>query len=149
MALLALHDIEDAHGFCAAIVCRSNLILDYYAREDLTAYLVGECWILSLRYDRGDPQYPPRFSVFATNILRRRTVDWIRKRNGRTRWVFHDRVHERPRPSLVPLDSGLLDTEPAGSGDPATDCSPDLERLLGAGDSQRARDYEALGLDAA
>ena len=60
--------------------------------------------------------------------LRLRVVDWIRARNGRTRWAFSDgHVHERKPPQLVPLDE-LGESLASGSGDPADGCDSDLER---------------------
>ena len=72
---LRLHDVDDAEAFCTAIVTRSGLSLSWSDREDLEQFLVVQMWELSLRYDRGDPQYPPRFAAYATNILRKRVVD--------------------------------------------------------------------------
>ena len=102
---LSLHGIDDVEAFAAAIVNRSRLELNHHDREDLACYLVETAWELSLKYQRGDPKYPPRFSVYAAPILRNRVVDWQRKRFGRTRWVFHDRVHMRPGVELVSLDA--------------------------------------------
>ena len=146
---LQLHDIDGAERFCSAIVSRSGLQLSFHDAEDLNEYLLVECWQLSLRYQAGGIS----FSTWAGNTLRRRSVDWIRKQNGRTVWKFKDRVHERPRPVLLSLSMDgpdgdrLRSTLDQGAGDPAADCDPDRERLLGDGDQARARDYAILGLD--
>jgi hypothetical protein len=143
-----LHDIDDAERFVGAIVSRSGFSLSFHDREELGEYLLVECWQLSLRYDRGDPQFPPRFSVHATNILRRRLVDWQRAKHGRTIWRFGDgRVHERQLPSFLPFD-GLDDALGAGEGDPADGGDSDLGRVATTGDRQRARDLWTLGLEA-
>jgi hypothetical protein len=101
---LVLWDVDDAARFCSAIVTRSGLALSHHDREDLQQHLFIQIWELSLRYDSGDPKFPPRFSVYATNLLRLRIVDWQRAKLGRSRWTFHDRVYERERPQLVSLD---------------------------------------------
>jgi hypothetical protein len=100
---LALWDVDDAVGFVSAIVTRSGLSLSWSDREDLEQFLLVQAWELSLVYDTGDPKYPPRFAVYATNILRKRVVDWQRKRY-RTIWKFKGRVYERPQPQLVSFD---------------------------------------------
>lgn len=151
-AKLSLHGIDDVEAFAGAIVQRSWLELSHHDREDLHAYLVAECWRLSLRYERGDPQFPPRFSVYATPILRNRVVDWQRKRFGRTRWTFKDQVIERKLPQLVSLDADdperdrLVDRLGAGAGDSAADWDEALGGLVGERDRTRAWDYETLGL---
>jgi DNA-directed RNA polymerase specialized sigma24 family protein len=146
---LQLHDIDDAERFVGAIVSRSGFSLSFHDAEDLGEYLLVECWQLSLRYQAGGIS----FSTWAGNTLRRRSVDWIRQQNGRTIWRFGDgRVHERPRRELVSFDDDAerdrmdlaLGTE---SGDPAADCDPDRQRLLGDGSRSRNRDYALLGLD--
>jgi hypothetical protein len=141
VTLLKLHDVEDAERFVGAIVTRSGLVLSWSDREDLEQFLLVQAWELSLRYEAGGIS----FSSFAGTTLRLRLVDWQRQRNGRTRWVFRDRVYERPRATLVSLDE-LDEPLATGSGDPAADSSPDLERLLTTGDRQRAEDLWTLGL---
>jgi hypothetical protein len=144
---LELHDIDNAEGFVSAIVARSGLELDHHDREDLCQFCLVLCWQLSLQYEpniiRGG------FSTWAGITIKKRINDWQRKRYGRTKWTFKDRVYERPRTELVSFDAELDNTLASGSGDPASDCSPDLERVLDSGRRTRARDYEALGLDAA
>jgi DNA-directed RNA polymerase specialized sigma24 family protein len=141
---LQLHDIDDAERFVGAIVTRSGLALNFHDAEDLSEYLLVECWQLSLHYQAGGIS----FSTWAGNTLRRRSVDWIRQRRGRTIWRFGDgRVHERQLPSFVPFD-GLDDALGAGSGDPADSGDSDLGRVATTGDRQRARDLWTLGLEA-
>jgi hypothetical protein len=147
---LALHDIEDVEAFVWRIVHRSRLDLDFYDQEDLATYLVETCWELSLRYKPGTGS-TSSFAGWAATNLRKRVVDWQR-RKYRTRWVFKDRVYERPRPEIISLDGNNPGGDPLGAAlgtsgsDPAADRSPDLARLLGTGGGGRARDYETLGL---
>lgn len=141
MPVLALYDVDDTTAFVAAIVNRSGLALSWSDREDLEQWLVIQAWELSIKYDSGDPQYPPRFSVYATNLLRLRVVDWIRQRNGRTRWTNPNgnigAVYERKRTELVSLDVNDACDDGVGSAlaGSSLDCSErelsDELRLLG------------------
>jgi DNA-directed RNA polymerase specialized sigma24 family protein len=140
---LPLFDVRDVEALCTSIVQRNRLSLDHRDREDLIAYLIATCWELSLRYEPGRTS----FSTWAGNTLRLRVFDWNRARNGRTRWQFSGHVYERERPRLVPLDAELVDTLPAGAGEPALDSDPDLGGIFDPGGSQEARDYLVLGLD--
>jgi DNA-directed RNA polymerase specialized sigma24 family protein len=141
---LKLWDVDDASAFVWAIVRKGGRELDYHDAEDLHAYLLAECWRLSLRYVPGGVD----FDGWAAKILRVRVVDWERQRSGRTRWQFADRTYERTRPTLVPLDDDSMgDAERAQSSDPETDCDSSLRRVLAGGSSTRARDYETLGLE--
>lgn len=145
--MLPLHDVRDAEAFASAVIDRSNLSLRWHEREDLLAYLLATAWELSLAFD---PGRGASFSAFAGAALRRHVVDWQRKRFGRTVWKFRDRVHERPRTVVVSLDEpGLVESLAARRGDPQTDRSPDLGRLLAGGGRERARDLATLGLGAA
>jgi hypothetical protein len=56
-------------------------------------------------------------------LLQLRRVNWTRSRFGRNRWVFKDRVYERPRVDLVSLDS--LDTDEDRMGNPVAGSSVD------------------------
>jgi DNA-directed RNA polymerase specialized sigma24 family protein len=140
---LPLFDVRNVEALCTSIVQRSRLSLDHHDREDLTAYLIATCWELSLRYEPGKTS----FSTWATTTLKLRTIDWNRKRNGRTRWQFSGHTYERERPQFVSLDAELVDTLAAGAGDPALDSETDLAGVLDAGGSPEARDYLALGLE--
>jgi hypothetical protein len=148
---LSLWDVDDAVAFTAAIANRSGLNLSWSDREDLEQYLLVEIWRLSLRYERGDPQFPPRFSVYAAPLLALRTVDWIRQRNGRTRWQFAGSTYERKRPRRVPFDDSARDrldqahAESDGDREAGGDLS--IAGLDSDGDRRRARDYEILGLE--
>ena len=125
---LRLHDVDDAERFTRAIVTRSGLTLSFHDREDLGAYLVETCWELSLRYQAGGPS----FSTYAGTILRRRAVDWVRQRDGRTIWKFKHRIHERPRREFVSLDGpargGLVETLAERDGDREADRDEALGR---------------------
>jgi hypothetical protein len=147
-SLLSL-DIRDVESFTGRIVERSKLHLDHSDREDLHAFLVAECWLLSTRYSPGGIS----FSSLAGATLRLRVVDWQRQRFGRTRWTFKNgREHVRERPKLVSLDADdslsdrLDESLAARSGDPSADSPTDLERLLEGGDREAARDIAAMGL---
>ncbi len=141
---LALWNIDDAERFCWAIVGKAGRELNYHDAEDLHAYLLAECWRLSLRYIPGGAD----FDGWASRILKLRVTDWERQRSGRTRWAFKDRTYERQRPQLVPLDdAGMGDVESPGFSDPEADCASNLMRVFGNGDSTRPGDYAALGLD--
>jgi DNA-directed RNA polymerase specialized sigma24 family protein len=146
---LQLHDIDDAERFVGAIVSRSGLKLSFHDREELGEYLLVECWQLSLRYQAGGIS----FSTWAGNTLRRRSVDWIRQRNGRTIWRFGDgRVHERPRPELVSFDDDaerdrLAGALAEGDGYRETDRDEGLGWLYAERDRARIRDEYELGLD--
>jgi hypothetical protein len=145
---LALHDVADAERFCAFIVTQSRLELSYHDREDLHAWLLSECWLLSLRFEPGGIS----FSTFAGNTLRRRAIDWQRSHFGRRTWRFKDRVYERPKVELVSLDATEEDRLERAltvqAGDPEADSDPAFGGLLSDGDRQRARDLDALGLSA-
>lgn len=127
---LALHDIADVEAFTHALTRR--LDLPWHQHEDLQAWLIETCWELSLDYTPGGIS----FSTYAGTTLRRRITDWERHTRGRTRWQFKDRTYERQLPTITPLDPD--DPHPAPTGDPATDSSTDLARLLRAPGSDEA-----------
>lgn len=135
---LSLHDIRDVEAFCAEIIGRFNL--SHHEREDLLAYLVEECWILSRQHRPG----PYSFASRASHILRRRVADLERQR-FRTRWVFADRVYERPRPEFVPLDDRpeLADHTQSVDASPYSDAF--ARRLLRERSSQPARGDRSVG----
>src|SRR4051794_31232370 len=107
-----LHDIRDVEAFCERAIQRSGITeFGYLDREDLLAELVCFCWEIESVFD------PDRasFSTYATHRLRRFIVDW--KRSGyRTRWVFKDRVYERPKPELVSYEEELTDDAKSKTG---------------------------------
>jgi DNA-directed RNA polymerase specialized sigma24 family protein len=150
---LALHDIDDAAAFVAALVNRSGLSPSWSDREDLAQSLLIVAWELSLRYHPGGIS----FSTFAGRTLRLRIVDWQRSgAGGRTTWKFRNadgslRVHERQLPQLVPLDDSARDrleqSLATRNGDREDGGDLGLGGLDGGGDRQRALDYETLGLD--
>ena len=148
---LRLFDVEDTFGFCRRFLDDAGTELSYHQREDLHAYLVSECWRISLEFD---PDRGVYFSAFATGVLKRRRVDWLRKERGRTRWSFRGRIHERKLPSFTSLDADGPERNRLGAalgawgGDPAAGRDPELARLLDDGGRRQARDYELLGLEA-
>jgi hypothetical protein len=97
----ALYDIDDVERFTASIVQRSRFKLDAHERDELHAYLIETAWELSRDFRPGGIS----FSTYAGGTLRLRCVDWHRSRFGRQRWVFRDRIYERPRVELVSLDA--------------------------------------------
>jgi hypothetical protein len=112
----SLLDIRDVESFTGRIVERTSGRLSVEDREELHVYLIAECWELSTRFQPGRIS----FSSYAGTNLRLRVVDWTRGRFGRTRWVFKDRVYERPRVEIVSLDAddpelGRLDESLAAS----------------------------------
>lgn len=132
---LRLHDIRSIEDFCAALIPNSwQDKLEPHDYEDLLAYLIATAWELSLHHD------PTRtsFSTRAGNTLRRRQHDWLRQRNGRTRWTQPKsgsgtplgHVYERPRPVLVSLDTELDATLADRTVDGPEDRLSDLHRLL-------------------
>jgi DNA-directed RNA polymerase specialized sigma24 family protein len=152
---LALHDIDDAERFVGSIVGRSGLKLSWDAREDLEQFLLTTAWEISLTFE------PRRssvgFSTYCGTILRRRTHDWVRQKNGRTKWQFRNpdgslRIHERePRPRLVPFDDSARDRleQSLAEGDGDREAGGDLSfaGLDSDGNRPRLSDYEALGLE--
>jgi DNA-directed RNA polymerase specialized sigma24 family protein len=102
---LALFDVDDTERLAAVALAAQLRRMGAHLREDdqedALAFLVATIWEASLRYD---PAHCSSFSRYAYQIARRRTVDFIRLRNGRTRWQSKDRLHERASPELVSLD---------------------------------------------
>ena len=103
---LALEDVADVEGFCAALLDeqlhRLGAHLRPHDREDALAYLVSEAWRLSVRYDASVGQ---SFSKYAHSTLTLRVTDWYRGRFGRSRWTFSNgKSFERRRPELASLD---------------------------------------------
>ena len=80
---LSLHDVRDVEAFCAKVVHRSGLRLDTDQQNNLLAYLIGECWLLSERYDPGNG-HTTSFAGWAAHDLRRRVIDWARAEYGRS-----------------------------------------------------------------
>lgn len=149
---LALHDVDDAERLCGSVIARSGLTLDYHDREDLLAYLLALTWELSERWEQPATARGWGFRAWATTTLRLRVIDWERQRFGRTKWQFASGVYERPRVELVSLndpgDDRLGTALTVQAGNPSSDCDPTFGGLLEDGDSQRARDLDALGLSA-
>src|SRR5262245_22704083 len=126
---LSLHDIDDVEAYCVYLINRQRrggyAGHDY---EDLLAYLIGEVWRLSLRYDKS------RGSSFRNFVARYQPVNnWERKHFGRTVWRSPSYTYVRERPTLVPLDDCHDLADPAGALDPATDRLSDLLGIQRAG----------------
>jgi len=140
--------IQDVEAFCARIIERSGLELRYHDREDLLAYLIETAWDLSLGFE---PEYSTVvFSTYCGTILRRRVVDWQRRRFGRSRWVFKDRVVVRPRVDVISIDASpslLDDTLDEEQSDREASSNSALAGLLGSGSRQRAQDLQELRLE--
>ena len=147
----SVHDVSDVEALLARALTRSRYANELRAdeRDDLVTYLFEFAWKLSQKFDPGRGS----FATFLFSCSGRAIADYHRSRY-RTKWVFRDRVYERPRPELVSLDD-LIDRDllggslGTGPGAPADGWSPDLGRLLGARDSSRARDANTLGLGGA
>jgi DNA-directed RNA polymerase specialized sigma24 family protein len=147
-----LEDVGDVEALVATLARDVAADLQWHEREDLVAYLLGLVWE---RHEKWDREKTPSFRQFATYLLRLRIVDHCRQQRGRTRWTFSSGyTYERVRPELVSLEFPVGDGElelgevvAARTGDPQTDCDPDLSRLLGGGSRQRAQDLDALGIE--
>jgi hypothetical protein len=135
---LALHDVVDVEKFCGRILDDQlrafGIRLRSHDDEDAVAYLIGQTWELSLRYD---PAHGQSFSKFARAQLRLRVVDWLRKKLGRTNWSQSDRgVVKRARREVLSLDRFVDETREldggigAGTLDSPRGCDPTLGRLL-------------------
>jgi hypothetical protein len=144
---LSLHGIDDVEAFTAGIARHSHFELSYHDRQELHAYLITECWKLSLQYQPGIIR--GGFQLWAGTTLRRRLIDWERQRFGRTKWQFGDRTYERPRTEIVSLDDPerdqLRDALGAGTGDLEASWDETLRGLHTGRDRARARDLEILG----
>lgn len=123
---LPLHDIRDVEAFCNDIIHRRHLQLTPHQHEDLLAYLIEETWELSTRYQPGGIT----FSTWAGNTLRRRLVDHIRTRDGRTIWRFATHTYERPRPTIISLDTELGHPQRHQHLDDPAPSDTDLDRVL-------------------
>lgn len=120
---LTLHDIRDTEAFCNHLIHNSHLDLQPRDRDDLLAYLISEAWRLSETYDHGNPKYPSRFSVIATDRLRKRITDWLRTN-------LTDRRYPSNHVTLEPLDDQLAGTLTGSPLDDPAHRSPDLQRAL-------------------
>lgn len=152
---LELHDLRDTEKLCREVLGRFDRGHGSRLRddEDAIAWLIAECWSLSERFEP-DPT-GTAFSTYAFRTLSLRTVDYIRRTEGRTKWQFADRVYERERPVVLSLDAcapgdddgdvELGELVAAGDGDPAARRDSDLlARLLEGGDGERDRDHDLI-----
>src|SRR5690242_20591314 len=142
---LTLHDIRDVEQFTGRIIQRAHLDLSAQDNEDLWAFLISTAWELSLLYERGDPQYPPQFSTYATNILRLRVKDWQRRDGRRTKWQFASHTYERVLPSFTTLDDRPDEPDPGEPVDAQVGGLSDLIGLLGARGGALPRGEHGLG----
>lgn len=80
--VLPLGDIRDVEKLCDRVVAQATrgAALTPHQREELVAHLIGEVWILSLRFN---PERGARFSTFVIGQLRLRVIDWQRRKMGR------------------------------------------------------------------
>lgn len=126
---LGLHDVQDAEAFAVAAIHRAaskeSMGWPEWKREELLADAVSHLWELSIRYD---PDIGT-FRGYANQRLVWFVVDWIRKREGRTRFKFgpdaqHIRVefrqggglYERPRRETLSLDAHVHTGEESRQG---------------------------------
>jgi DNA-directed RNA polymerase specialized sigma24 family protein len=142
---LRLFDVRDTEAFCWRIVRSSNPDLNHHDAEDLCAFLVASAWEISLTFD---PSKGVWFSRYARTRLRNKTVDWVRKEKGRTKWTFSGgRVYERKRPQFVSFDDELVSSLRALGSDPEDGGDPDFRRPVSERSRRRSRDLECLGLE--
>lgn len=127
-------------------------------KDDLKAYLIAECWRISLAYD---PARSQRFRGYAYSLLTFRCTDWLRKDEGRTVWKWKDTEYQRERPEVWSLDIvfGGADFDEPGSrgrdvslgelvgdraGGDAADRAADVARLEDQRDRRRDRDFDVI-----
>ncbi len=117
-------------------------------REDLLAYVVGELWRSSLKYN---PDKGPAFSTYGYRLAGARIVDWYRLKLGRSKWSFGDGssyTRERQQPLSLDAQSqngdSLGDDLAAGAGDGEEDRGAFVAGLEDSGDGSRDRDHALL-----
>ncbi len=157
---LELWDIDDAERFARHVIERTArrdaLGWPEWKREELLADSVAHLWELSIRYK---PEIGT-FSGYAGRFLRFYIIDWIRYREGRTKFKFgpdatHIRlefrqsggVYERPRREQVSIDGELAESLGSGSMDTSLDCDSDFRGALTRGDSPEAWEAAEMGVD--
>lgn len=139
---LALHDIQDVEAFTATILQRNRRTTATEDHEDIHAWLIETCWELSLIYRPDNATV--RFSTYARTTLTYRLTDYIRTRNGRTRWQFKDRTYERPRPTLISLDDPELEhAHQRRTMDPPERSDPSFVRALYSRTSRPPQDHHS------
>jgi hypothetical protein len=137
---LILHG-EDVEALCGKVVTLSRLELTYHEREDLLAYLIEECWELSLRYRPGGIG----FGAYANTTLKKRAIGWDQRiRRRRLKWQFKDRTYQRPSVDVVSLDQ-LDATQREVVMDNPSDSDADLLRILRKGGRARTGDTNGPG----
>lgn len=151
---LVLFDVQDAEAFAAAAIHRTarkeSMGWPEWKREELLADSVSHLWELSTRYDPAIGT----FRGYANQRLVWFVVDWIRKREGRTRFKFskdatHIRaefrqsggLYERPRRETFSLEEpGLVESLGSRRLDPHELAdSADLRGTIARGAGPEAR----------
>jgi hypothetical protein len=131
-----LLDVEDVEAVVRQELADATRRRGGYLRADAVAWLLGEAWQASERFDpgRGVP-----FRAYLKRTIKLRSVDFLRAQLGRSRWTFSDgRVHERERrqplsldgPAGGPSDDRLGDTLPGSGLDDAACRLADELRVL-------------------
>jgi hypothetical protein len=120
--------------------------------DDAPSFVISEVWRASLDFDESRGS----FSARASSIASARTIDWLRQRLGRSKWVWSTHAYEREQPLVVSLDAPassdngdirLGDVIAERAGDRETDRDALSARdLLDERARHRARDYDELGL---
>jgi len=124
----------------------SNLPIVFDEREDLIQELLIVAWRLAGTYEpsRGS------FSSLVYIAARRRTISFVQKQRGRTKWTYRNRTYERKLPQIVSFDEerDRLDANlTAWSGDCEADWDAIDGGVLAERDRLAARDFEILGID--
>jgi hypothetical protein len=83
----------------------SGLRLSWDREEELLAELVAVAWELSRKHD--GRRHPGGFAKGCYRLLCLRTVDWIRRTEGRTRWSFSLEGAQRSRRRRVVETDGV------------------------------------------
>jgi DNA-directed RNA polymerase specialized sigma24 family protein len=84
---LPLHDVDDVERFARSsaneALRRMGARLGPNDLDDMVAFLIGEAWELSGRYD---PDRGASFAKYAYDLLPKRAISWYRKRFRDTRY---------------------------------------------------------------
>jgi hypothetical protein len=99
----------DIEAISRKVVKRSGLHLSFHKEEEYVAELIAHAWELSLGHD--ERLHPGKFARGLGRILPLRLIDIVRREEGRTRWQFADRTHERPARYTLSVDATSLDAD--------------------------------------
>jgi hypothetical protein len=80
---LALHDCEDVEALAQSVISRAALDLRPHQHEDLLAFLLGECWRLSLKYEQGKGSTTSFVGWATTNLRLRSSTGYAPNSGGR------------------------------------------------------------------